>query len=216
MHGYTKSQLNDLSESLGLPVEPLHDLTELRPPLSPEQMRGIAEQARTLLSRFYVHAPTKRTLYAADPPAQLTVLLDRLATVEPGTREVEREQEFHRDMTEIFTSVRDRHTVYVLPDPFRRAVAFLPFVVERCWEDREPTYLITKVHPAIADDELPDPRGKDGPAVRVTHWNGVAMSRAVALSGQVNAGGNPDARLARGLTRLTFRWMGLGSPSPTT
>jgi C-terminal processing protease CtpA/Prc len=203
--------LNALSESLGLRVEPLHDLTELRPPLSPEQMRGIAEQARTLLSRFYVHAPTKRTLYAADPPALLTVLLDRLATVEPGTREVEREQEFHRDMTEIFTSVRDRHTVYVLPDPYRRAVAFLPFVVERCWEDGEPTYLITKVHPAIADDQLPDPRERPYPAVRVTHWNGVAMSRAVALSGQVNAGGNRDARLARGLTRLTFRWMGLGS-----
>lgn len=216
----TELQLEALSEDVNCRVHLLRDLDGLRPPLSREQMRGLAEQARTLLTRFYVHLPTKRALYAADPAAQLTVLLDRLADLPPGARIREREEEFHQELTTIFTSLRDRHTVYILPDPYRRAIAFLPFVVERCWEegaggDAPPVYLVTKVHPAFAGDEFPDPRDRgldrEAPSVEVTHFNGVRIDRAVAANGQVNAGGNADARAARGLARLTFRWMGLGS-----
>jgi hypothetical protein len=123
------------------------------------------------------------------------------------------ETEFHLALTEVFTSLRDCHTNYVLPEPYRRRVAFLPFLIERCRMDEksEPVHLITKVHREAVGDDFPDP-GQDGASLMVvTHWNGVEIGRAVAMNGAVNAGGNADARRARGLKRLTFRWLGLGA-----
>ena len=37
---------------------------------------------------------------------------------------------FHREMTSIFTSLRDLHTNYCLPAPFKDANAWLPFKIE--------------------------------------------------------------------------------------
>ena len=38
-------------------------------------------------------------------------------------------------MSEIFHSLRDLHTNYLLPGPYRGRVAFLPFLVEEFFED---------------------------------------------------------------------------------
>jgi hypothetical protein len=184
-----------------------------RDALSRDQMRGIVQSAATLLSRFYVHLPQKRTLYASDPLGQLGVLETTLRGMPPGVTDERTENDFHLALTEVFTSLRDCHTNYILPEPYRRRVAFLPFLIERCRMEREsqPVHVITKVHPAARADDFPDPREDGSGRMVVTHWNGVEIGRAVAMNGALNAGGNADARRARGLKRLTFRWLGLGA-----
>ena len=49
------------------------------------------------------------------------------------------------EMSEIFHSLRDLHTNYLLPDPYACRVAFLPFLVEEFFEDGVARYLVTKV-----------------------------------------------------------------------
>jgi C-terminal processing protease CtpA/Prc len=171
--------------------------------LRPSQMRRIAEQALSLLSGYYVHLPVKQRLYGADPIARLRVLRDRLEGLEPMD-----ELEFHEELTAIFTSLRDSHTNYILPAPYRERIAFLPFLIERVTDGKTPRYLVTKIYPPIADSAF---EGK-GKKIAVTHWNGMPIDRAVELSAALNTGGNADARLARGLKRLTFRWLGIGLP----
>ena len=105
-------------------------------------------------------------------------------------------------MTEAFTSVRDLHTMYVLPKPFDTAVAFVPFQIEGYFVGRDRKYLVSNVIDGLSWFAAPRnfTRG-----VEVTHWNDIPMPRAVELAGARNAGSNADARLARGLARLTIR-----------
>ncbi len=42
--------------------------------------------------------------------------------------------DFHRRMLSIFGSTRDLHTLYLLPEPYRDCTAYLPFLIEQCFE----------------------------------------------------------------------------------
>ncbi len=46
----------------------------------------------------------------------------------------------------------------------------------------------------------------------VTHWNGVAIARAVASNAEREAGSNAAARHAQGLASMTIRWLGQSLP----
>jgi hypothetical protein len=45
------------------------------------------------------------------------------------------ELDFHKEMIDIFTSVRDLNTNYLLPTPFAGHFAFLPFKVDSFMEN---------------------------------------------------------------------------------
>lgn len=186
------------------------------PPLSRGERLVLVHQAMTLLARFYVHLPTKAAVYGVDPVAALGALGDRVrerrADDEPSG-----DDWFHDEMTAIFTSLRDRHTTYTLPNPYRRAIACLPFLIERCRDASGGghRYVVTKASPSLTHEDFRELRAADGgPRIEVVAWNGIPIERAVQLNGALNAGGNRDARLARGLERLSFRWLGLGSRPP--
>lgn len=89
------------------------------PALTPRQRKVLARQALILIEQNYVHLPLKRAMHAVDPVQRLKLLLQALeqgaATTQPA------EAEFHREMTGIFTSVRDLHTNYLLPAPINEA-----------------------------------------------------------------------------------------------
>ncbi|MDQ1424970.1 MAG: hypothetical protein QOD72_2468, partial [Acidimicrobiaceae bacterium] len=108
------------------------------------------------------------------------------------------EAAFHREMTDIFTELRDLHTNYLLPSPYRENTAYLPFLVEEYTEADGQHYLVSKVA-----DDLPHPTFVAG--VELTHWNGVPIHRAIEISADANAGSNDAARFARGLDSLTIR-----------
>ena len=181
-------------------VVPLAQLELGRPEMTAQQMDVIARMALILLTECWVHRDHKRALYDVDPLPALQRLIGRIYGRMP-------EQEFHERMTEIFDSLRDLHTAYVLPQPYRRRIAFLPFMVEEYYgEDFNPAFVVSKLHASAEAAGLR--RG-----ATVTHWNGIPIERAVRLNAARRAGSNVAAQRARGIDGLTFRWLG-GSVRP--
>lgn len=173
-------------------------------PLGFEHCSALLDEAIRLFEGLYVHLPSKRAIYAVDPVRRLRLLKVKLQREEGSGLQFD-DLAFHREMVETFTSVRDLHTAYVLPDPFGRALAFLPFQVESCSLDqnsRTQFFVVTNVIEGLDGFDPPD---WFRPGIRVTHWNDVGMHRALEIIGSQNAGSNPAARLARGLSRLTIR-----------
>ena len=139
-----------------------------------------------MLEMLYVHLPLKRSMHAIDPLQRLKLLRFRLAAMS--------ERQFHDEMIDIFTKLRDLHTNYILPSPYASKTAFLPFLIEEFFEGNTRRYLVSKMlagftHPTFK------------PGVIVTSWSGVPIDRAVELNADRQAGSNPDARRARDSNR---------------
>jgi hypothetical protein len=79
--------------------------------LTPEERQRIVQQALVLMEQNYVHLPLKKAMHAVEPLQRLRLLLRGLEETPPGR--LPAELEFHREMTEIFMSVRDLHTNYL-------------------------------------------------------------------------------------------------------
>ncbi|HEV7763530.1 MAG TPA: S41 family peptidase [Thermoanaerobaculia bacterium] len=168
------------------------------------QRQRIVEQALILVGENYAHLPLKRAMHSIDPVQRLRLLLQTLkAAAEPDQPT---EIEFHREMTDIFMSLRDLHTNYLLPAPYNQMTAFLPFLVEDyVHADGQRGYVVSHVvtwftHPTFV------------PGVEVLHWNGMPIERAVSQNGQRYAGSNREARHARGVETLTIRALLLAPP----
>lgn len=171
--------------------------------LTADQRKLIVRQALILIEQNYAHLPLKRAMHAIDPVQRLRLLLQLLeqapAPAQPS------EAEFHRELTDIFTSVRDLHTNYLLPAPFNQMTAFLPFMVEDYFEGAQRKYVVSHVttgfnHPTFV------------PGVEVLYWNGVPIERAVLNNAQRYAGSNREARHARGVQTLTTRALRIALP----
>ena len=166
-------------------------------PLASSDRYELVEQASLLLEGLYVHLPLKRSMHAIDPVQRLRLLERRLDTLS--------DLAFHAELTGVFTSLRDLHTVYQLPDPYRGHVATLGFLVERFHGDDGARHLVTKIDPALEHEGF-------GPGAELIAWNGVPIARAAELNAERQAGSNADARLARGLEALTLRPLRTGAP----
>lgn len=182
----------------------LDELAAVPDPLSLKERRQLVRQARHLLEDLYVHLPLKRAAHAVDPLQRLRLLEMSLepsgdsAVVPAGLSGIA----FHRELVEIFTELRDLHTVYVLPSPYRDLTAVLPFLVEQCFTTKNkkpvPQFIVSKVAAS-----LQHPTFKQG--VEVLYWNGVPIETAIRNNGESQGGSNLAARFARGLATLTIR-----------
>lgn len=157
----------------------------------------IVDQALVVIEQLYVHLPLKRAMHAIDPVQRLKLLRRRVGTLT--------ELQFNREMLSIFTELRDLHTNYLLPDPFRNRTALLPFLIEEFYDRNEPQYMVSHVAPGFRH-----PWFKAG--VIVTHWNGTPIEREVELNAERQMGSNPEARHARGLEAMTIRPLMLSVP----
>lgn len=165
--------------------------------LEDSELRLVVDQAIKLLEGFYVHLPMKRAMHAIDPLQRLRLLRRRI----PLSSEIA----FHHEMTEIFTSLRDLHTNYILPAYLARMVAFLPFRVEACFEGLQRRYIMAQGMPGFEHATFV-------PGVKLTYWNGIPIDRAVEIAAAYHAGSNPAARHARGVQGLTRRAMNISPP----
>src|SRR5947207_7328926 len=111
----------------------------------------IIDQALLLLEMNYVHLPLKRAMHAINPIQQLKLLKFRLETRDRG--KMESGTQFHRRLLEIFASLRDLHTLYLLPDPFKSHTAFLPFLIEQYFE-KQGSKLVEKFMITVMLDTL--------------------------------------------------------------
>jgi peptidase S41-like protein len=182
---------------------PLHDFVAAAGTLTHAQRMTIVRQALVLLEGNYVHLPLKAAMHAVNPVQRLRLLRARLEQQTDATMAPERD--FHREMSSIFNSVRDLHTNYVLPAPFNGMIAYLGFQVERCVDGGATRYIVTKMAQGVGTETFT--RG-----VEITHWNGVPIALAVAVSADRFAGSNLPARLARGIDALTLRPLRLHLP----
>src|SRR4051794_2955675 len=154
-----------------------------------DQRRAIVSTARDLMQDFYVHGPLKRAMYGADPVGPLDVLGQRLAPLTP--------REFHDEMLAIFADLRDRHSVYVVPPPYRDVLATIGIRIQEAVDDDRRRYLITQVADDVASACPALEQGAE-----VTHFNDVPISRAIELNARQTGGGSPEAYHARGLQLL--------------
>jgi len=176
--------------------------------LSNAERRVIVEQALLVLEQFYVHLPLKQSMHAVDPLQRLRLMLFALDQREiEASDEYMPEIEFHKEILRIFASLRDLHTTYILPSPYRGKVAFLPFIIEEFFDEEEDRwrYIVTKV----AGDYTNNGFKK---RAEVLHWNGIPIERAIAINAERYGGSNQAARHARGLDNLTIRPLGQGVP----
>ncbi|MFD7446622.1 S41 family peptidase [Streptomyces sp. NPDC059909] len=194
-------------------AEPVRDHLAASTPLSTflqgagtltlEERRLIVDQALVLLEQNYVHLPLKVAMHAVNPVQRLRVLRRRLERQTPQT--MPREWLFHAEMSEIFHSVRDLHTNYLLPNPFAGKIAFLPFLIEQYTEQQETRFMVTHVAQGFSAPGF-------GPGAEITHWSGIPIADAVDLNAVRFAGSNTAARRSRGVQSLTVRPLAMHLP----
>jgi hypothetical protein len=171
--------------------------------LTVEDRRLVVGQALVVLEQSYSLLSFKVARYGINPLQRLRLLqtqLDRPGPLGP-------EWVFHSELVDVFNSLRDLHTRYVLPEPFGAAVAVLPFLLKEFTEDGRRRYLVGR---RTADQAELGDSFRFG--VEITHWNGVPISRAVDRFAERMPGANPAARRARAVDRFTFRSLGFGPP----
>lgn len=179
--------------------------------LSSADRQLIIEQALILLEMFYVHMPFKRAMHAIDPVQQLRLI--RYHHNQKADAGIADELQFHTQMTEVFTSLRDLHTNYLLPSPYGGRIAFLPFQIEEYYEtipgkspdNKVRKYLVSRVVPGFDHPTFK-------PGVEVLYWNGIPIDKAVEINADNQAGSNSEARHAQGLDSMTFRPLILSKP----
>lgn len=172
--------------------------------LSLADKRTLVDQARVLIEQVYAHLHLKEALYGINPVQRLTLLQYRLEN--PADDVVQNELEFHRELLSIIHSMHDLHTNYVLPTPYRRLTAILPFLVEEFFDDEEnPHYIVTKLTKDFGHAHF-----KAG--VEVVLWNGLPIEEAIRRNGEQESGSNTAARFAVGLRSLTIRTLAISLP----
>ena len=192
-----------------LPEEQLSTVGELKTflrtwgELSLAQRRAIVQQALLVIEENYVHLPLKRAMHAVEPVQRLKLLQHRLE--EMTDSEMEPEIDFHNELVHTFNGLRDLHTTYRLPLPFKSKTAWLPFLIEAYHEHGHLKYMVSKV----VGDAGPD---TFKPGVEVIYWNAMPIHQAVLQNAARRAGSNPAARTARGLDALTIRPLVHGLP----
>lgn len=152
----------------------------------------LCEQAIVVFEQFYVHLPFKRARYAIDPVQRLRLLHAQLAQPMDDLA-------FHAELLRVFNDMRDAHTFYGLPAPYKGAIAFLPFFLQAYVDEAgNNRYIVTNV---LTNFVHPHFR----PGVEITHWNGMPVRRAVERLAEEIPAGNVASKFLRGLMRMTVR-----------
>ena len=172
--------------------------------LSLDDRRLIVRQATAVLEHSYAMLGFKVARYGINPLQRLRLLADRLDR--PGYAEPE--WRFHAELVEVFNSLHDLHTRYILPRPFDKVVAYVPFLLKEFTQDGRLRYLVGRRE--ATPGEIPHPAFV--PDVEITHWNGVPIARAVERFAERFPGANPEACHARAVDRFTFRSLAFGAP----
>ena len=155
----------------GVDVEAVRTMPQFRDaiaqaPFSMADREVLVQQAATMLEGIYVHLAQKRAMYAIDPGQKLRLLRRRLTQLS--------DTEFHAELSRIFVELRDLHTLYVLPRPYRGPVAALGLMVERFVEGGRERFMVSKASAALTGDP------NLVPGSEALHWNGAPMALAVA------------------------------------
>lgn len=180
-------------------LKKLEDLETFQSKFTAHDRMELIDQAIDVLDTLYVHRDLKWARHAANGSRALRSLR-RIA-------EDLSDLAFHTQVSQIFKTLRDIHTTYILPSPYRTLAAFLPFKIAACKEDNESASRI------IVNDLLQDfhhPHFRVG--AEVLNWNGLAIRDVIKQAGYNESGGNKAACFALGVRLMTVRWLGTSQP----
>ena len=105
-------------------------------------------------------------------------------------------------MLRAFACVRDSHTVYGMPHPFRGAVAFLPFELRGYMNEKpELKFVVTRVMEGFEHAHFK-------PGAEVVTFEGGPVETQAAIAADQQPGANPAAMLSHGASLLTLRPLG--------
>ncbi len=149
-----------------------------------------------IIEGLYTHLPLKMARYGFDPVQRLRLLRSRAEELTVD--------EFHAELAEIITNLRDAHTRYVGPSDISGRVAVLPFLVEMVGPTKGARYIVSKVEPGVP--------ASFKPGAEVVYWNGVPIDTAVQRHSEREVGGRPDTQRAWATQSLTLRALGYGPP----
>ncbi len=142
-------------------------------------------------------------MYAVNPEDRLERMINSIQY--HLSNQYNGDDRFHQELLSIFSSLRDLHTRYYLPAPYRNRFAFLPFLIEECYESQEDEvakFIVTKTFDTIRH------KGPFGVGVEVISWNHIPMEKVIELNAQNQSGSNEDARRVRSVDTLTIRALG--------
>src|SRR5262249_48404332 len=165
---FLRAAAEPVREQLGTSVL-LADFLRNAGELTLDERRILVGQALVLFEQNYVHLPLKVAMHAVNRVQRLRFLRARLARQTAETAGPE--WAFHAEMSEIFHSVRDLHTNYLLPEPFSGKIAYLPFLVEEYQDEGGSFYVVSHIMQGFSAPGFE--RGAE-----VTHSGGIASQRA--------------------------------------
>jgi hypothetical protein len=168
--------------------------------LSLADRQVVVTAAIRMLEGVFAHLPLKKAMHGIDPVQRLKLLQRRVQDELNDPATASSAPAFHAEMIDVFHSLRDLHTNYILPSAYQRMTAFLPFLIQEYYSSppRHRHYIVTRTHPLLNHPTFV--RG-----VTIVSWNGIPIDRAVEIAASREAGSNEDARHVRGLESLTLR-----------
>lgn len=183
----------------GLGIEKLRIVTQeqflreaaKQPALSFEERVAILDQAELVLRNLYAHLKFKKNRGVEQNPFEgIRLIREQIETLS--------DFDFHTCMLLALATMRDVHTAYVAPSPYRGAVAFLPFQM-RFFEMRRGQFRFVVAKRMEFEHE----HFREG--AEVIAWNDISAIDATFVAAQMQPGANQDAELSRGTARMTLR-----------
>lgn len=158
--------------------------------LSRNEKETLVDQATLLIEHFYAHLPFKRVRYATEPVQRFRLIRAQLGELT--------DLQFHELMLQAFLRLRDAHTFYGLPDPYRGSFALLPIRMDCYVEAGHKRFIVTNVLPGFEHPRF-------GVGSEITLWQGMTLERAIEREAEQEPGCNQASRFVRGLKRMTKR-----------
>lgn len=160
--------------------------------------RTILDQAVLIFDHLYPHRTFKQSIYKLEHPSDY---IQR--EILPHIEEIG-ELDFHTRVIAAFALVRDAHTLYGLPSPYRGAVAFLPFQM-RPYLDQKSGWrmVVTSVMNSQPDAGFGHPYF--GPGAEILSWGNLDVLAHVERTETHLPGGNYFASFMRGAIHSTLR-----------
>lgn len=192
------------AQGLGLPdlrIQPLDEFLAAagqQQRISHQDRQTILDQATLIFDHFYPHLPFKSDIFRCAHPSQVI-----RENIQPRI-DVLSNAEFHSRVLDAFSSVRDAHTLYGLPTPYRDAVAFLPFQI-RAYLDRKVgwRFIVSAVMRSQAQGGFGHPYF--GPGAEILGWGELSPLAHIERTETHLPGGNYFASFARGAVHSTVR-----------
>src|SRR5215831_11182280 len=176
-------------------VQPLEEFLAAanRNPTPVADRARILDQASLVIESLYPHFPFKRERFRFLTPMQWFE-----QNVRPHLAALS-ETDFHGHVLAAFSLIRDAHTIYGLPSPYRGAIAFLPFQMRFYMDGSRRRYVVTRVMNGFHHDFF-------RPGAEILEWVAhVPVENYIeAIAGRL-PGPNEAAAHARGVFHATIR-----------